>query len=105
VLKGLQQSPPGDAHPETARTTEGLDDAVPSHTTEERLKSEPDYGWAGVAVEDVLAAGQLRNVYPGREGIQFSPEPSESRVGGMVSLEQGEVIAVEGRRFWRLWLG
>jgi len=93
VLGCFEEAVAGDVDAEAAGAGEDFDDAVGAHAAEEGLVGEAREGGAAVAVEDVLAAGDLVPVDPGGDGVHFGPELVEFRVFGVVVFEEVVEIA------------
>ena len=73
MLGRLEEAVARDLDAKATRAHEDLDDAVGAHAAEQGLVGEPCEGRAAVAVEDVLATGDLGPVDPGRDCCYFVP--------------------------------
>jgi len=88
VLGCFEEAVAGDVDAEAAGAGEDFDDAVGAHAAEEGLVGETGEGCGAVAVEDVLAAGDLGPVDPWRDGVHFGPQLVEFGVFGVVVMEE-----------------
>ena len=106
MLRRLEQAAARYFRGEPPGAGERLDDPGRAHAAQQRLIGEAGEGGAAVAVEDVLAARDLRPVDPVGDGVDFGPELVEFGVaGGVVAEEDVEVALGFGFGVFGLFCG